>query len=722
MVNQDKNKAFKASIEKALKDQVLRGALGRFADAYPGARLKAYEGVDIEGLRNEIACAKRQAGDNLDGLIGRFTEEATKRGARVYFAKTADDANRYITNLAKEKGVRTVVKSKSMASEEIHLNNYLKEAGVDVNETDLGEWIIQLAGQKPSHMVMPAIHLSKEQVAGYFAKNLDRDIPPDIPFMVQTARQELRTKFIEADMGISGANMAIAETGSIALMTNEGNARLTTTLPRIHVALVGIEKLIVNLDEATKIIKALPKSATGQIITSYVTFVTGTVPTEINGKEEQKELHIVLMDNGRRQLLDDPEFKEAWQCIRCASCLNVCPAYQMVGGHVYGHIYAGGIGSILTFFFNDPEDAAKPQNLCLGCGKCAEICPGKIPIPDLILRMRRRLVKSNGIDVIPRTILQSIVVNRKLMHGLLRVAAKAQKPFTGGKPLIRHLPFFFSNLTKDRSLPAIADEPFRDYAKVYRRKNTGKVKKRVSFYGGCLIDFTYPDIGKAVYEVLDHAGCEIQFPWEQGCCGAPAKYIGDEDTQVRLAKQNIEALEEGNPDYIVTACPTCAVGLRDDFAEVLKNDPAWLERAKKLAAKVRDFSELVNELGVNLLPNTNSSGAKFTYHDSCHYKRHLHLSEVPRRLLTQIPGMELVEMKDSDQCCGMAGSYMVKFPEISAPILEKKLENIQTTGADMVCVDCPGCIMQMAGGLDKKNSRVRVKHTAEVLAEAIRKS
>ncbi|ABZ82982.1 4fe-4S ferredoxin, iron-sulfur binding protein, putative [Heliomicrobium modesticaldum Ice1] len=719
MSNEQHNEDFKASIQKALNDQVMRGALSRFADAYPTARKNAYQGVDIEALRNEIACAKAKNGENLDQLIKLFTENATKRGAKVYFAKTAEDANRYIANLAIEKKVKKIVKSKSMASEEIHLNDHLKKAGLIVNETDLGEWIIQLAGQKPSHMVMPAIHLSKEQVAGYFSKELKSDIPPDIPLMVQKARAELRTKFIEADMGISGANFAVAETGTIATVTNEGNARLTTTLPRVHVALVGIEKVIKDFKEAANIIKALPKSATGQLITSYVTMVTGVTPTEVDGQVQDKELHIVLMDNGRSDMLKDPKFKQAWQCIRCASCLNVCPAYQMVGGHVYGHIYAGGIGAILTFFFNDPTDAEKPQNLCLGCGRCTEVCPGKIPIPDLILEMRRRMAEKKGIGLIPKAIF-NVVANRKLMHSLLRVASVGQLPLTGGKPFIRHLPFFFSELTKERSLPAVAPKPFRDIAKEREKKNRGK-KKRVNFYAGCLIDFCYPHIGTAVYDVLEQAGCEVYFPWEQACCGAPAKYMGDRDSQIRLAKQNVAAMEEGNPDYIVSACPTCTVALLEDVVEVLKDDPAWHDRAKKVAAKVRDFSALAEELGVKAPGKKKSLKGKFTYHDSCHYRRHLHLSDVPRKLLTEVAGMELVEMKDSDQCCGMAGSYLVKFPEISAPILQKKLDNIAATGSELVCVDCPGCVMQISGGLDKRRSSVKIRHTAEVLAEALRK-
>ena len=237
-------KEFKDSIDSALTNANLTRALGRFSEAYAVARKKAYDGIDFEQLRGRIAAIKGYAAEHLDELAEQFTKAATARGAKVFRANSPQQVKEYIANLCREKGVKRIVKSKSMATEEIHLNQHLIAQGLQVNETDLGEWIIQLAGQTPSHMVMPAIHMTRDEVADLFSKEINERLTNDIPKLVKVARKELREKFLQADMGISGANMAIAETGTIVTVTNEGNARLTTSLPKVHVAVVGLEKLI----------------------------------------------------------------------------------------------------------------------------------------------------------------------------------------------------------------------------------------------------------------------------------------------------------------------------------------------------------------------------------------------------------------------------------------------------------------------------------------------
>ncbi|HWJ02099.1 MAG TPA: lactate utilization protein B, partial [Verrucomicrobiae bacterium] len=454
-------KEFKSKIKDALENPVLRNALGNFGVAYVESRERAYVGYDFEQLRNEVATAKAYAAEHMEEMAQQFTAQATARGAKVFRAATGEDAKNYIIELAKQHGVKTIVKSKSMASEEIHLNKGLELQGINVQESDLGEWIIQLAGQRPSHMVMPAIHMTRNQVADVFTENLGEKNEPDIPQLVKTARKNLRDKFLTAEMGISGANMAIAETGTLVMCTNEGNGRLTSTLPKVHVFLVGLEKLVPKFMDAVPILKTLPRSATAQQITSYVTMITGVTPTYVDDQEiGNKEFHIVLMDNGRTKMYADPKFKKALQCIRCCSCLNVCPAYQLLGGHVYGHIYTGGIGAILTAFTQGLEETSEIQNLCLQCGKCAEVCPGKLDIPEMILELRNRVGSKNGLPFTQKMALD-VVSNRRLFHSLLRIASKAQKPFAEGK-MIRHLPMFMANLTEARSLPAIADVPFRD--------------------------------------------------------------------------------------------------------------------------------------------------------------------------------------------------------------------------------------------------------------------
>jgi iron-sulfur cluster protein len=706
---------FKQKIENALENKVLRGALGRFGDTYGKSREQAYVGYDFEALRDKVVEVKSYAADHLDQMLETFEKAATARGAKVFHAATGDDAKRYIIQLAKEQHVKNIVKSKSMASEEIHLNDALIREGFDVQETDLGEWIIQLAGQKPSHMVMPAIHMTKEQVADVFTENLNRLNEPNIAKLVKTARMEMRKKFVEADMGISGANIAVAETGTLMMVTNEGNARLTSTWPKVHVFLVGIEKLVPNFEDAGYILQTLPRNGTAQQITSYVTMITGQTPAYYpDGSIQDKEFHIILMDNGRRKMYSDEKFKKTFQCIRCAACLNVCPAFQLVGGHVYGHIYTGGIGTILTAFLNSESDAQNPQNLCLQCGKCTEVCAGKLDIPDMILEIRNRLGEKNGLPFTQKFALD-VVANRRLFHSLLRVASKAQKPFTKGEPVIRHLPLFLSGLTEKRSLPAIADVPFRDVFKGIRQE-VKEPKGTIAFYGGCLIDFVYPKIGEGVVKTLNEKGYKVLFPEGQSCCGAPATYMGDRQNARKSAVINIEAMNAETVDYVVSACPTCTHALRDSFKELVEDDPAMAKRAQELSRKTMDFSKLLSILG-GLEESGDGKAVKVTYHDSCHLKRKMGVYAEPRQILTNIKGVDLIEMNESDRCCGFAGSYSIKFPEMSGPILERKLRNIEDSGAEIVAVDCPGCLMQISGGLDQKNPRIKVKHTAEILLE-----
>jgi len=708
---------FRQSIDTALHNPNLTGALGRFSEAYKISRAKAYEGVDFEAVRTRIAELKSYAAGHLEELSDRFTRNAEARGAKVFRTNDPEKVNQYILDVARANGVTSVVKSKSMASEEIHLNARLEAAGISVAETDLGEWIVQLAGERPSHMVMPAIHMTKEQVAALFSKEVNERLTSDIPQLVRVARNELRGKFFCAGMGISGANIAVAETGSLVIVSNEGNARLVTTLPKIHIAIVGIEKLVAAFDDIVPILTALPRSATAQLITSYVSIITGPSPTPGGG---MKDLHIVLMDNRRTEMSQDPKFKQALQCIRCASCLNVCPVFRLVGGHVFGKIYTGGIGTILTAWFEELKQSEDIQSLCIQCGNCTEVCPAKIDIPEMILELRRRLVKEEGQSLKEKTIF-AVVNNRRVFHSMLRAASVMQKPYASGG-FIRHLPMFLSGTCDFRSLPAIAETPFRDAFKDIAQPVSKMPKEKAAFYAGCLIDFAYPEMGAAVVKVLNKAGMQVVFPDAQTCCGAPARYSGAYEVAAQNARDNIDALLSEDATYVVSACPTCTVALKKEFTHTFESlgMSGNLPRAAELSAKVIDFSSLVKKL-VDQGRLTLRPGAlprKITYHDSCHLKRTLQADRPPRDLL-QRAGFEIVEMFEADMCCGMGGSYSLKLPEISAPILQRKLKNLKDTGAPMAAMDCPGCIMQIGGGLDREGSPIRVRHTAQLLAESI---
>jgi iron-sulfur cluster protein len=705
---------FKASIQAALHNPSLTGALGSFSEAYAVNRAKAYEGVDFEALRGRIAERKAYAAERLDELAERFAQNATARGATVFRANSPEQACAYILGAAQSNGVKAVVKSKSMASEEIHLNAALEAAGVAVCETDLGEWIIQLAGQRPSHMVMPAIHMTKEQVSDLFSKAVEERLTSDIPRLVKVARDTLRPRFLAADMGISGANIAVAETGSLVLVTNEGNARLVTSLPKIHVALVGIEKLVADVADIAPILQALPKSATAQALTSYVSVITGPTP---NTDGTPKNLHIVLLDNRRTEMARDPQFKQALQCIRCASCLNVCPVFRLVGGHVFGKVYTGGIGTILTAWFDALKASEEIQGLCIQCGACRDVCPGKIDIPGLIMELRRRLVKEQGLPFLQKSIF-AVVNNRPLFHGMLRAASLADRPFATGR-FIRHLPLFLADLTDGRSLPAIAAEPFRDR---FKRIKQPKLNEKAVFFAGCLIDFAYPEMGEALVRILNRAGVEVVFPPGQTCCGAPARYSGAYEVAARNASDNLRALLGEEAAYVVSACPTCTAALVREFEATFESlgRADALPQARALAAKTVDFSTLISRLvaeGRLALPQGQSLEA-VTYHDSCHLKRTLHADQAPRALLRAC-GYRVTEMKACDTCCGMGGSYSLKLPEISAPMLQRKLQNIRATGAAAVAMDCPGCVMQIRGGFDQADTPLRVRHTVELLDEAL---
>lgn len=707
-------KAFTQSINDALANPNIAKALGNFSVAYPVSRAKAYEGIDFEELRAEIAERKGYAAAHQEELVAEFTRNAQARGSIVVRANSPQEVRDYILDLCHERGVKSLVKSKSMATEEIHLNPFLEAHDITCSETDLGEWIIQLLGQKPSHMVMPAIHLTKEEVADVFSKTVNERLESDIPRLVAVARKELRQKFLDADLGITGANIAVAETGSIVLVTNEGNARLVTTLPRIHVAIVGLEKLVQHVSDAVPILRALPKSATGQLLTSYVSMISGPVE---NTDGSMKELHIVLMDNHRSDMAADPTFKQALQCIRCASCLNVCPVYRLVGGHVFGDVYTGGIGTILTAWFDELKKSEDIQGLCIQCGKCNEVCPGGIDIAGLILELRKRLADKEGLPFMQKAIF-SVVNNRRVFHRMLRTAYVAQKPFARDG-YIRHLPMFLSKLTEDRSLMAIAEKPFRDLIAEVEQPKGGQ---KATVFAGCLIDFAYPEMGMGIVRILNKAGIEVVFNDDQTCCGAPARISGAMEVAANNAIDNIKALTDPEVSYIVSACPTCTVAVQHDFSEVLKAQgrTEWLEQAAAVAAKTIDFSTLVKKLvdegRLTLKPGQNLG--KLTYHDSCHYKRTLHAQRNPRELLAG-GGYELAEMAESDVCCGMGGSYFAKHPEMSGPILRRKLDNIRDTGAPVVATDCPGCVMQIRGGFDKAGEPVDVRHTVELLEQAL---
>ncbi len=703
------NHAFRDSVRRALANGGARETLRKFAADAERARDAAYQSLDFAAIRRDIAAIRAYGAANLEKLARDFETSAKELGAIVYRARNADDANRYITSLAQDLGIEAAVKAKSMTAEEIGLNRHLEEAGIAVTETDLGEWIIHLLGEKPSHMVLPAIHLSKEEVAKYIGAYLGRPVEPVIKDMVALVRAALRPKFLEAGMGITGANLLAADTGSIFIASNEGNARLAANVPKVHLVLAGYEKLVPTLDECFRIVEALPKSATGQNSTSYVTMVTGNPPYLDSYGEKGKELHIVLLDNGRLDLQKNADFRPALHCIGCGACLNVCPVYLLVGGQVFGHVRMGPIGSILTAFTAGASAAKDIQSLCIACGRCKEVCPAGIDLPGLIMRLREDL--ADGGNFTERLVLRHFLTRPKTMKVCLSLGAKLQKPLLDGDGYFKKLPL--PHGIGNVLAPPGLKPPLSGTFKNIEQKTAGRCE--VALFGGCLVNALYPRIGEAMVKVLNQYGIRATYPANQGCCGAPAYYLGDKKSAQKMARAILDAFEKGDHEFILTPCPTCTAFIQNRFVDLLPEGPLR-ERGKKIRDMTVDFTAFIAgiEKEMNLLKRIGIKG-KVTYHDSCHYKRSLGLADKPRFLLAKIAVTR--EMAEADACCGFGGAYLFKHPEISGALAEKKCGAILQSGADTVATDCPGCILQISGGLKREGLPIRTKHTAELLAE-----
>ncbi|WP_353118324.1 L-lactate dehydrogenase (quinone) large subunit LdhH [Nitratidesulfovibrio sp.] len=709
-------KEYRKELRESLDNEFLREAMDKFATAYPVSRANAFRGLDEKAMIAEVADAKDAAAKNMDALYAQFKAEAEKRGVKVHMAKDATEANEIIARIAKASNCKKIVKSKSMTAEETLLNHRLEDDGLEVIETDLGEWIIQLRHEGPTHMVMPAIHLSRYQVADLFSEVTKQKQEVDIQRLVKVARRELRQHFATADMGISGANFAIAESGTIGLVTNEGNARLVTTLPRVHVALCGLDKLTPSLNDALKSLRVLPRNATGQAITSYVTWITGANECKA-AADEKKEMHIVFLDNGRRALAQDPLFSQVMRCVRCGACANVCPVYRLVGGHKMGHIYIGAIGLILTYFFHGKDKARNLVQNCINCESCKSICAGGIDLPRLIKEIRARLSEEDGAPV-EATLLGKVLKNRKLFHTLLRFGKYAQKPVTGGTPYLRHLPQIFMKDHGFRALPAIAEKAFRDEWETIRPRVSG-AKLRVALFSGCVQDFVYPEQMKAAVKVLASRGVEMDFPMDQSCCGLPVQMMAERQATIDVARQNVMAFDAAKYDYIVTLCASCASHLKEGYPNILAGQADMTGKVKLFASKIIDFSSFVHDVLGMTADDFKGKGEKVAYHSSCHLCRGLGVVEQPRALIAS-SGSEYCPAQEEAVCCGFGGTFSMKFPELSKELLDKKLNNAEATGATRMVADCPGCIMQIRGGAEKRGSRMKVGHIAELLAENLK--
>ncbi len=395
----------------------------------------------------------------MDVYLTQLEENVNAAGGHVHWAQTAEEANQIVLQIAREHNVKTAVKSKSMATEEIGLNYALEQAGIQAIETDLGEYIIQLAGTGPSHIIVPAVHLKKEEVAAIFSEKLDMNAPSDPIELARIAREVLREKFLNAEMGISGGNFLIAETGTLVMVTNEGNGRMCTTIPDLHVAVVGIDKVIPDWESLTVFLKLLARSATGQKLSTYTQFITG--PRREDGEFGPKEFHLVLLDNGRSNILKDPIGREVFKCIRCGACANVCPVYKNVGGFAYGWFISGPIGAILSPQMLGTKTAGELPFASTLCGACADVCPVKIPIPTILRHLRRRVAEGDAIALPTMSVpiratasLASAALAQNWIYRFGTLLLPAIMSMFKRNGWIEWAPYPLSRWTKARPLPA----------------------------------------------------------------------------------------------------------------------------------------------------------------------------------------------------------------------------------------------------------------------------
>lgn len=462
--------AFTTRLETNLQNDFMRGAVSAAQQRFQTRRQAAIEPLDWEEWRNHGEEIRQHVLENLDYYLFELSEQVKARGGHVFFAATAQEATDYITNIAKQKDAKKIVKAKSMVTEEIHLNQHLEAIGCEVIETDLGEYILQLDDHDPpSHIVTPALHKNKEQIREVFTEKIGYTASSKPEELALHARKILREHYLTADIGITGCNFAVAETGSICLVTNEGNADLVTALPKTQITVMGMERLVPTFEEMEVLVSLLTRSAVGQKLTSYITVLTGV--REEKSADGPEEFHLVIVDNGRSAILGS-DFQPILQCIRCAACINICPVYRHVGGHTYGSIYSGPIGAVLSPLLGGYEDYKELPYASTLCGACTDVCPVKIPLHQLLHKHREVIVEREGQAPMSESLLMQAFGLGAASHSVYslgsKIASSVLKPFTSDEK-ITNGPSLLKNWTETRDFPAVQQKRFRDWFEEHKK-------------------------------------------------------------------------------------------------------------------------------------------------------------------------------------------------------------------------------------------------------------
>ena len=704
-----RHKKLLEDIDNALKNTQQREALLTAQKNSRHHRDKAYaetETMDI--FLEEAREVKRRNIDDSVELVEKFTEKIKKLGGKVFLADNEETAVNYILNVAKDKNVKSILKSKTLTGEEISINEHLEEANFEVIETDLGERIVQLAHERPIHIVAPAIHKNRQQIADLFTEDTGKKVPPDPEVIAKVARESLRKDFLRADMGISGGNIAVAETGTIVLVTNEGNARLTTTLPETHIAIIGIEKVVRSLDDAMKILEVLPKSATGQKVTSYFTFING---------RNQGDFHVVLLDNGRTEMKKDNLFKEALYCIRCGACMNICPTFNVVGGHVFGHIYPAPIGLPWTNYVHGEDNAIDITELCISCGLCKDICPEDIDIPLMISTVKEKDIELYG----EKRINKFLSENEKTIDLSSKTAPIANWMLKRGA--FRFILEKITGLDRRRPMPSFSRKTFFNWFKNRETKNaftTSKYlnkdifhdKMKVVYFVDTYANYNDPEIGISTVKILEKNNVKVEVPPQKGSA-MPLVLYGYLDDAKKTAKYNVDnMLPYVKKGYkIVTSEPTAAFTLKEVYPKLLETQEA--ELVGENTFELFGYLSKLNKEGKMSQNFKKVEKEHVGYHMPCH-SRPLD-KETPVAKIMEMIGLD-VEVIDHG-CCGMAGTYGFRAGlegyDVSMEIAKPLCKDFSRPEIKYGLTESSVCSMQITHGSEKE-----IIHPITILKEA----
>ncbi len=658
--------------EDFVNDKFLQDALFRLETNYFEKRKRLETIFDYEQYKNHTQKIKQNNIDKLESNAQELIENLRKKNINVTLASNAQEACLSVLDILKKHNIKNVVKSKSLTTEEIHLNDFLKQYGIDTFETDLGEWLVQIANQPSSHMTAPAIHMSKEKICTLLNETFNTNLSPHLNELVEFSKNKIREYFnLKQCAGIFGSNV-VTKDGVFFIVSNEGNVQ-NVLLNDLNICIVGIDKIVSNIEEALTIVDFLPKAATAQLSTSYVDCF----------EKPFGEFHVVLLDNGRNGLLKTP-YRQILQCIRCGACQNACCVYTTVSGlHFRGDVYAGPIGILLSYA-NSYKDIGNFASLCLGCMACDSICSSKIPIQSLILKIKSKYPQNSFLkDKILNSLSNYFFVRQTI--SILSLFFKNQMKF-GLKPLDEYFGFDFRVLPKPN------------------KKSFDLIKTTdalIGLFAGCSTNIFYENIGNDCLSVAKKLNIDISVIKQPSCCGAACYYNGKKN-QAAISAQKIKNTIE-NYKTVIFLDPHCEHMVERDYFEI-----AGIKLQTSLIDASSYFLEKIDTTQIKPL------NKKITYHHPCHLLRGLKTSILLESFLKEHEP-QFVELNESDKCCGFAGSYSIMHKGISKKLVQKKVQNILNTQAEVVITACPGCIMQIDGYLKNAHMNIKVMHFVSYL-------